>query len=958
MAEEFTAKFRVDISDLKKNITEANKQIKLANATFKKETAGMDDWTKDADGLTAKLKQLDSVLNSQKAILSSYREQLERQEQGYEQNGKRANELKEKLRQLASQGVDKASDEYKEYESELVKALKEQEKNGKAADDLKIKLLNQEAAVSKTEKEIRDYSNQLDHAGDEVRDLSKAEQQANSMSGKLGDGFTTLKGIAANLASQGIRKLGQELKGLVTDGAAYADEILTMSKTTSLSTATLQKFNYMAGLVDVDVNTVAGSLKKLTKNMSSAEKGSGSAYDAFQELGVSFQNADGSLRDNEETFYDVLEALGKVENETERDALAMKLFGKNATELNPMIEAGADALQAWGKEAEEAGYIMDEDMLKGLGELQDSFDRFKNRITAVKNEVAAGLAPAVNEGTQELEQMVSTVDWKKFGRELGAAFKSLINAMTWIIKNWKTVATGLGAIVAAMAVSKINAAATAVKGFATTLKSLWGIIAANPVTAFVGAIVAAGAALIIWQKSLYDAERAADKGWQMTDRLTEAVSEQVAVIDEMVAKSKELEEAREANLNSGLAEISHVEELKAELDKLADANGVVAKSDQARAQFILNELNNALGTEYTMTGNVIDQYSDLSAAIDDVIAKKKAEVILAAQEDAYREAIQNRAIAEQNLIDAATKRDVIERKIAENTAHYNELMSATGPQLAANAKEAGKLVEQNLKLRGELDKLNASYQEAADEVNKYTYNVTAYEDNMAKSLQGNYKDIKYASYETAKAMGQDMDDYAAKVQKDANAAARDFSLLQGKIRSAAKNIPQGVADGINEGAGVAYSAMSAFGNNLLKKFKQTMEIKSPSRKMIRTAKEIDEGAAVGVDKNQGVALAAMRALGINMTDAFDDSLELSTADRLKNAFSSLRGATAGLNAGNARNGALNALNGIQTQTAGSTGGGTVINNDYTQIINAPKQPSRYELYQQTKNLFSLATGRA
>ena len=58
MAEDFTARFKVDISDLKANITEANKQIKLANATFKAETAGMDKWSKDADGLSAKLKQL------------------------------------------------------------------------------------------------------------------------------------------------------------------------------------------------------------------------------------------------------------------------------------------------------------------------------------------------------------------------------------------------------------------------------------------------------------------------------------------------------------------------------------------------------------------------------------------------------------------------------------------------------------------------------------------------------------------------------------------------------------------------------------------------------------------------------------------------------------------------------------------------------------------------------------
>ena len=67
--EEFTAKFKVDISDLKKNITDATKQIKLANATFNAETSGMDKWAKDADGLGSKLKQLKTVLESQKSIL-------------------------------------------------------------------------------------------------------------------------------------------------------------------------------------------------------------------------------------------------------------------------------------------------------------------------------------------------------------------------------------------------------------------------------------------------------------------------------------------------------------------------------------------------------------------------------------------------------------------------------------------------------------------------------------------------------------------------------------------------------------------------------------------------------------------------------------------------------------------------------------------------------------------------
>ena len=112
MADDFTAKFKVDISDLKKNITEANKQIKLANATFKKETSGMQNWSKDADGLSSKLNQLKSVLSNQKKILSSYDAQLKAQQNAYTQSGKKAEELKAKLQDLRNNGVAKTDEEY------------------------------------------------------------------------------------------------------------------------------------------------------------------------------------------------------------------------------------------------------------------------------------------------------------------------------------------------------------------------------------------------------------------------------------------------------------------------------------------------------------------------------------------------------------------------------------------------------------------------------------------------------------------------------------------------------------------------------------------------------------------------------------------------------------------------------------------------------------------------------
>ena len=71
--EDITTRYKLDISDLKKNISEANNYIKLANSEFKKASSGMDDWTKSTDGLSAKLKQLKSTMEAQVSIKRSYK---------------------------------------------------------------------------------------------------------------------------------------------------------------------------------------------------------------------------------------------------------------------------------------------------------------------------------------------------------------------------------------------------------------------------------------------------------------------------------------------------------------------------------------------------------------------------------------------------------------------------------------------------------------------------------------------------------------------------------------------------------------------------------------------------------------------------------------------------------------------------------------------------------------------
>ena len=191
--------------------------------------------------------------------------------------------------------------------------------------------------------------------------------------------------------AEGIKKLHE----ITIEAAAEVDEILTQSKITSVPAELLQQWNYAAEFIDVDADTITGSMTKITRAMNDAKDGSGASAEAFAALGVSIRDeVSGQLRSAQDVFMDVIDALGEVENQTERDALSMALMGKSAQDLNPLINAGTDALREYSKEAEDLGYVLDESQLKKLAEVDDSYQKLQRTIEAARKQLAADFAPA------------------------------------------------------------------------------------------------------------------------------------------------------------------------------------------------------------------------------------------------------------------------------------------------------------------------------------------------------------------------------------------------------------------------------------------------------------------------------------------------------------------------------------------------------------------------------------
>ena len=399
--DEITTKFKIDVSDLKAGISEANQQIKLANAEFKAATAGMDDWSKSADGIKAKLSQLESVLAAQKTKLEAYNEQLKRQQSAYDENGKRAQELRDKLEDLAKNGVEKTSKEYKDYENALAVCEKEQESNKKSLDSLKITVLDQQAAVNKTEAELNKYNTSLDdlekganEAEKETDDLSKAVTETGQAANDSAGGFTVLKGALADLVASGIKAA---INGLVDLGKSAIDAWKDFDE----GTDTIIR---MTGATGDMADSLTASYTEVSKKIlaSSADIGS-----AIGEVSTRFGVQGTELETLSERYLQFAEITGSdVVGSIDATQKALSAYGLSAQDAEGFLDSLAAASQATGVSTDKLtnGLVSNATAFQEMGLTVDQAVRFMAQLEtsgANSETVLNGMRKALKSSTED-----------------------------------------------------------------------------------------------------------------------------------------------------------------------------------------------------------------------------------------------------------------------------------------------------------------------------------------------------------------------------------------------------------------------------------------------------------------------------------------------------------------------------------------------------------------------------
>ena len=387
-----TLEIGADTSKLTEGLQNVNKDLKETDRTLRDIEKGLKLDPKNAELLAQKTKYLNEAIEQTKAKLKEQEKILTELEQKDGGTGKYAKQI-----DAVKRDIEETRQKQEQYKQSL----------------------------EQTEKATTDLGNATENAADSQQDLGKQFEFASLKAQLLHDGIE----LAAKALGAMVQFVGDSIKA----SSEYADSMLTMATVTGLSTDQLQEYQYMSELVDVSLDTITGSLSKLTKNMASANGGNKAMTENFEKLGVAITDSSGNLRSADDVFQDAITALGSIQNETERDALAMQIFGKSAQDLNPLIEAGADNIEAFRQEAHDMGYVLDEETLGSLGAVDDAFQRLDLATTTVQNQIGAVLAPIIADIATKFMEWAQSVDWDAFAEKIRVFIDTAVQILQAVI---------------------------------------------------------------------------------------------------------------------------------------------------------------------------------------------------------------------------------------------------------------------------------------------------------------------------------------------------------------------------------------------------------------------------------------------------------------------------------------------------------------------------------------------
>lgn len=404
-----TAKLRVEVDgekEYKQAISELNKGNQVLASEMRKLSAEYKGNEKSIEALNAKSDLLQRQLQQQKDKVSTLREALANAAKQYGEADRRTQEWQIKLNDAEAAQA--------KLEHQIDETNEEIKQQGEAVDKESGKMVSLGDAVDQVAGKL----------GINLPDGAK--KALNGMEGLSAGSVAAMGAVAAAVAA--VIKTVQALNDMTLGAANRADDLLARATISGLTAQELQAFEYASPYIDVDASTIEAVYTRIPKVLSqaqeqlqsyqeaqlaAAEAGKefsgelGAQASAFETLGISLTDGEGHLRDYHDVVWEALDALGKMGDTTEAATLANAIFGKSYAELKPLMQNAAEA-QRLMNEAEREGYLLSEEQLQILAEVDDANQKLIQTKEKYANLIATQWAPVNKQAYETLTTLMDT----------------------------------------------------------------------------------------------------------------------------------------------------------------------------------------------------------------------------------------------------------------------------------------------------------------------------------------------------------------------------------------------------------------------------------------------------------------------------------------------------------------------------------------------------------------------
>ncbi|MCR5597097.1 MAG: hypothetical protein K6G19_02890 [Lachnospiraceae bacterium] len=841
---------------------ELRTEMELSSATHKENANSLEALQEKYDLLTKKIEAQKDRIEVYETAISKNSESQAKAAKDVESYSNNLELLNEDLKKLEESG--EASNEQIEEQKKKISDAEDQLRRAQLAyadcgakiDDYQMRLnvantqmVNWQEELQDTGKYLKEAEASTDKCATSIDNFGKEIKEAGEESQTAGNDI--LNGIGSILIADGIEKLadvtakaGKSFLELATNAAFYADEINTLSTNTGVAIDTIQALKYSEELLDTSLETVTSAMAKNIKSMDAANKGSEAYADTYKKLGISVTDANGELRDSEEVFWEVIDALGKMDNATEKDAASMQLFGRNAQSLNSLIAAGSKGFQEMYQEASDLGYIMDKETIDSLTRTSNAIERVSKTADAFKNKIGADVAPVVEEAANELSTLMMEHE-EEVVEIIEDVIPDLVKGLEFVADNLDTIVpivemVGMGFAAfktASVLTTSLNSVLAllppTLNGATIAQEELNAAQAASPVGA-----IAAGMALLM--TALVEIAKASA---EYTPKVIELTDKEKALVDSINAvrdATKESAEAFSSNVESISTNKTQAAGLLEKLKELAPE----AKNDAAKMQemqSVVDKLNVMMPDLGLSINSVTGELNQGTEAVDAYVEALFKQAEVEAYQERIKETLQEQIDINNTLIE---QEGAYNEAVKKNQDAWDEYYSARDEYEKALAEYNEGTVEHTDTEILALKELMETSKEYASQVSEETFGqIKGYEDlqrqvgELEEETQG-YKDLLMdtGAEEAAAGALADMSQgyvewrgYAVEATGDVSTKLEELEQAYGEAKTAAEDslrsqmglfdeytIESQSLDDMTKGLESQTDAMTQYGDNLQK----------------------------------------------------------------------------------------------------------------------------------------------